>query len=285
MPVSVIGLIYGRLMRSYPTNLIACIVHSNIYLWRWGKLSQLEKRAKRRAIRQLHDAVNKNDVALVEELINPELDVDFHYSGQTALQIAVLNGFEDVCRILINSGADVDKANAESNNLLNMATWRGYSDIVKLLVSRGAELNMSNNHGSTSLNTAAFKGYPTITQILIDGGAFINKPNLNQQTPLLVSCKQGHYPVAKLLIEGGCDLDWADTERKTPLIAAADRGHSRIVQLLVDAGLSTIHPLIIFGLSKERPILGDHPKAHIHEIWRISREIRQISCEIHLQNF
>ena len=24
------------------------------------------------------------------------------------------------------------------------------------------------------------------------------------------------------------------------------------------------------GLSKERPILGDHPKAHIHEIWQIS---------------
>ena len=28
--------------------------------------------------------------------------------------------------------------------------------------------------------------------------------------------------------------------------------------------------LLIFGLSKERPILGDHLKAHIHEIWRIS---------------
>ena len=37
----------------------------------------------------------------------------------------------------------------------------------------------------------------------------------------------------------------------------------------------------LFGLSKERPILGDHPKAHIHEIWWISGEIWQISCEIH----
>ena len=33
--------------------------------------------------------------------------------------------------------------------------------------------------------------------------------------------------------------------------------------------------LHMFGLSKERPILRDHPKAHIHEI-------RQISHEIHL---
>ena len=40
---------------------------------------------------------------------------------------------------------------------------------------------------------------------------------------------------------------------------------------------TNLHPLVlnwIFSLLKERPILGDHPKAHIHEI-------RQISCEIH----
>ena len=34
---------------------------------------------------------------------------------------------------------------------------------------------------------------------------------------------------------------------------------------------------LIFGLSKERPILGDHPKAHIHEI-------RLISCGFHVKS-
>ena len=33
----------------------------------------------------------------------------------------------------------------------------------------------------------------------------------------------------------------------------------------------------VFGLSKERPILGDHPKTHIHEIWWISCEINRHS--------
>ena len=37
-------------------------------------------------------------------------------------------------------------------------------------------------------------------------------------------------------------------------------------------------PLILIGLSKERPILDHHPKAHIHEI-------RRISCEIHPQPY
>ena len=35
--------------------------------------------------------------------------------------------------------------------------------------------------------------------------------------------------------------------------------------------------LSMFGLSKERPILGDHPKAHIHEI-------RRISCGFHVKS-
>ncbi len=55
---------------------------------------QYEKRAKRRAIRQLHDAVQKNNILLVKELLNPDLDVNFHYNGQTALQIAVTSGYK-----------------------------------------------------------------------------------------------------------------------------------------------------------------------------------------------
>ena len=30
--------------------------------------------------------------------------------------------------------------------------------------------------------------------------------------------------------------------------------------------------IAVIGLLKERPILGDHPKAHIHEIRRISKD-------------
>ena len=50
---------------------------------------------------------------------------------------------------------------------------------------------------------------------------------------------------------------------------------------------------LLFGLSKERPILGDHPKAHIHEIrwisygfheiWQISGEIWWISCRFQVK--
>ena len=52
----------------------------------------------------------------------------------------------------------------------------------------------------------------------------------------------------------------------------------------------TVYGNPLVGLSKERPILGDHPKAHIHEIRRISwnsvdfRWNWQISCGFHLKS-
>lgn len=199
------------------------------------KHSYVEQKEKRKAIRQLHSAVRKDDFSLVKQLMKLDLDVNFHYNDTTALQIAVTEGYEETCRLLINNGADVDKVNEKNDSLVNMATARGFSDIVQLLVSHGAELNVSNSNGSTPLSTSSEKGYPNIAQILIDGGAFIDKPNIKQQTPLLVSCKQGHQSVAKVLVEAGCDLNWQDYDRRSPLIAAAEEGHAKIVRLLVDA--------------------------------------------------
>lgn len=201
------------------------------------KQRQFEKRAKRRVIRQLHDHVRNDRILDVAELLKSELDVNFHYNGETALQIAVVYGHEKMCKLLIEQGGDVDKSDAEENCLLNMAAWRGHTNIVQLLVNHEAELNKMNSHGATPLCTAAYRGFPLIAQILINADCFIDKPNLHQQTPLFVSSKRGHVAVVQSLIAGGCDLNWCDLDRKTPLIAAAEEGHVDIAQLLVNAGL------------------------------------------------
>ena len=118
---------------------------------------QYEKRAQRRTIRGLHSAIGEGKLDEVGQLLTPDIDVNFHYNQQSALQIAVLKGFLDICELLINHGADVNKQNAEGNTLLNMAVWRGHTAIVALLAKHGADLDVSNNHGSTALATAAYK--------------------------------------------------------------------------------------------------------------------------------
>ena len=84
-----------------------------------------EKRQKRRQIRALQEAIDKHDTPTVKEILQEEFDVDFQYRCQTALQLAVKEGCYDICELLIDKGASVNTADAESNNLLNMACWRG----------------------------------------------------------------------------------------------------------------------------------------------------------------
>ena len=81
---------------------------------------QYEKRATRRKIKQLHTAISEGNKERVLEILNPDVDVNFHYNGESALQIAVCSGNLEICQILIDHGADVDKYNAECNSLLNM---------------------------------------------------------------------------------------------------------------------------------------------------------------------
>jgi len=90
---------------------------------------QADKREIRKVVRQLHNAVTKNNGAAVRSLILAVADIDFHYNAVTALQIAVKEGFVDMCQILIKWGSDVDQTNIDGDSLLNLAAWRGYEGI------------------------------------------------------------------------------------------------------------------------------------------------------------
>lgn len=70
----------------------------------------------------------------MQEIVQDEFDVDFQYRSQTALQLAVKEGCYDICKILIEKGANVNMADAEQNNLLNMAAWRGNIYLNKSLI-------------------------------------------------------------------------------------------------------------------------------------------------------
>lgn len=94
-------------------------------------LAQAEKREKRRIVRALHTAIEKNDKEKVCSLLqtHSDLDVNFHYGGQSALQLAVIGGHDLLCEILIKYGSDVDKATVEDNTLVNIAAWHGHHEV------------------------------------------------------------------------------------------------------------------------------------------------------------
>jgi len=199
---------------------------------------QYEKRVKRHAIRQLHIAIEENNIERVLELITPEIDVNFHYGGQSALQIAVIGGHFNICKVLINNGADVDKCDAQNNSLLNMAVWHNRPDIVNLLISHSAELDVTNLDGRTALNSAAYRGHCKVARSLVSANCLISRPDQNGHTPLITAAQRGHIDVVKVIIAATneVELNYQDIDRHTALIAAASLGYCDVVNVLITAG-------------------------------------------------
>ena len=60
----------------------------------------------------IHDI--EDDLYLqVEEILTPEVDVNFQYGGVSALQIAVQSGHTQMCRLLVEREANVNHADAK----------------------------------------------------------------------------------------------------------------------------------------------------------------------------
>ena len=86
-----------------------------------GGRAGFEKREKRRKIRQLQSAISDGDVSRVREILSSNFDVDFQYNSQTSLQLAVCEGKEEICALLI----------AKVSLRRNVWCWELYGTVVQ----------------------------------------------------------------------------------------------------------------------------------------------------------
>jgi len=108
--------------------------------------------------------------------------------------------------------------------------------MVKLLLDRGADVNRADNGGMTSLMYAANKGYEEITRLLLVKGADPNMADDDGYTALMDAAENGHKGVVELLVLHGADVNMADNFGITALMWGADLAHDEVVQVLLESG-------------------------------------------------
>ena len=119
--------------------------------------------------------------------------------GRTPLLIACEKGHLELARLLIDRGADKEKANNDKNT--------------PLLLDRGANTEKANNDGSTPLLLACDKGHLEVARLLLDRGADVEKAGEDGGTLLLYGARfDGHLEVARLFLDHGADKDAADED-------------------------------------------------------------------------
>jgi ankyrin repeat protein len=200
----------------------------------------------------LHAAVEKGHLKIVEELLKYGTDVNMLYKptygiGSMPLHVAAKNRQEEVAKLLISCGADVNaqdetgktpiiyatenadlkitrllltnKANVKDNpELLNIAVKKDCREIVEVLLEHGADVNTSDEYGRTALH---------FTALGEDEDFFGFVPN----TDPVINVKA---EIAKLLLSSGANVNAQTKNGLTMLHAATEKGYVKVVEALLE---------------------------------------------------
>jgi ankyrin repeat protein len=185
---------------------------------------------------------------VVKLLIEDGADVNTQggrYSS--SLQAASAQGHEQIVKLLLMNNADVNAQGGEHGNALCAASARGHEQIVKLLLMNGADVNTQGGRYSSSLQAASAQGHEQIVKLLLMNNADVNTQGGRYSSSLQAASAQGHEQIVKLLLMNNADVNAQGGEHGNALCAASARGHEQIVKLLLNNGA------IVKASSKDAP--------------------------------
>jgi ankyrin repeat protein len=222
----------------------------------------------------IFEAIAKNDVGLIEELLNKGTDINIKQNqklytplivasrdntkdvieyllkrgadvtiktkgGYTALMMASRSRNKDIIELLLNYGSDVNTRDINDWTPLILASaYNSNPDIINLLLDRGADINARTDTGVTSLIAAVTLGFYNIVQLLIERGANVNIITNTGNNALMAELYkiQPNINIVKLLLEHGININIKSNDGSTPLIFAIKGKNIDIIKLLLEYG-------------------------------------------------
>jgi ankyrin repeat protein len=134
------------------------------------------------------------------------------------LETAIHSKEENVVRLLLFMGADVEERGWHNMTPLLIAASNGRLTIVKILVEAGADMKAHEILGRTVLHYAAHGGDVELFQFLLDNGALelLDVTNADGNTPLHSAAWNNNLPVAQMLVERGARVNAKNRKGQTP---------------------------------------------------------------------
>jgi ankyrin repeat protein len=131
--------------------------------------------------------------------------MDFY---DTLLSYAVKEDNEEMVRLLLKGGADINRSTASENyrghSPLTRAIAGDNMDMVRLLLEAGAGINAPGEYGNGPLQEALRKNNTTLAMDFLAMGADVNPPS--GTPPLFLAAGTGNVPLMLTLLNRGADL-------------------------------------------------------------------------------
>lgn len=158
-----------------------------------------------------------------------------NFSNQITLFEACALGRQEETDLLTQKDpAAINSYSKDGFTALGLAAYFGYEEIAKLLISRGADVNIPANNGFNvfPIHSAVASGNHAITKLLIQAGANINVTQQAGFTPLHAAAQLGDIELIILLLEHAAEVDIRMEGGKLPADLARERGFDEIAEIL-----------------------------------------------------
>ena len=193
---------------------------------------------------EIFDAVKKNDVAKVKELIEkePQQIQAKDRQGFSLLNSACNLGHIEIINFLIGKGADINQLAGRLDLTPLMECARtGNLEVAKLLVEKGADVKIISKMGMSAMHWALANGQnqaEDIALLLIEKGSKVEIKAFNGETPIMTAVRKGYLKATKALLEKGADpLVVEQSSQQTLLHKASILGYGEIARFLVKYGV------------------------------------------------
>ena len=189
----------------------------------------------------LHGVVASGDVDEVKRLLSEGHDVNSRKSeGQTPLHMASRAGHDDIVKLLLARGADIEaKEGKDGRTPLHLAALRARKNVAETLLAAGADINSRNDRwNSTPLHDATIPGDMGVITMLVDKGADIKIMDIFGKMALHNAVEFNRPEVVKFFLARGADVNQIRGEgyESTPLHMAAGSGNKDMIELLLANG-------------------------------------------------
>ncbi|OAA72510.1 Ankyrin repeat-containing domain protein [Cordyceps fumosorosea ARSEF 2679] len=187
-------------------------------------------------------------------LINERADVSGpNYAGITPLLVAVFVGDEELARLLIDKGADINWRDQKGATLLMYASFLQPNErlwprnligdirepthamqegFAKLLIDKKADVNASDADGKTVLMHAVLYGNQWDLQLLLRCDAKVNTSTADGETALTYAVRARNHEALDWLLHSQADTDATTQNRHKALSIARAAGNQEAARLI-----------------------------------------------------